>query len=461
MKKSRPREFLAAKTANFAAEKVFYRMQRIILLLLMVVLGLSACRKDHDDWKEEQPVNSRHTVVVYMSAQNSLGYERCAAMDSAEIAQGTLQLSSTADNLILYLDDNQLPRIYRFYKNPKGKAIVQKIHQYDTDLNSSDPSTLRSVLEWVGEHFPSQSYGLVLWSHGMSWLPDITSFHDNTPRAATMGTKGFGVDVGPDGDWQNNKNAQGQLGQQMEIDALAQAIEESGVHPTFIFFDACLMQTVEVAWSLRHATDYIIGSPATTSAYGAYYIDQIKRGLFCYPYNDDSIRNLVDTYYYDAMENSSLSNYYRHQGCAFSVIKTAGLDHLAQATAKALAQCIHNKEYPDLEGVQYYTNFQYTSYPDHIDINAAFKHLLSEEDYQQWRQALDECLIYHRLSDRFYVYYQNGIIYTKPVDHDTACGLAMFFPRETYEQYSYYGNLNEMLRHTQWYEAAGWAQTGW
>ncbi|MBP3773888.1 MAG: hypothetical protein ILA34_00890 [Bacteroidaceae bacterium] len=436
-------------------------MRKNIFFLIGTMLLLSACSKDREPIPSDKPVESRHTVLVYMSAQNSLSYQNCSSMDSAEIAQGTLQLSSSADNMILYLDDSLKPRIYRFHKDRKGKAVVQKIRQYDTDLNSSDPNTLRDVLAYVKDQFPSQSYGLVLWSHGMSWIPDIGSFNDEVKRPTATEPKGFGVDVGPDGNCRTDKDANGLLGQQMEIDDLAWAVESSGVHPVYIFFDACLMQTVEVAYALRNATDYIIGSPATTSGYGAYYIDQMRRGLFCYPFNEDSIRNIVDTYYYDSMENPSLTQLYAYQGCVMSVVKTSELEHLAQATARALAKCIKDKAYPDLTGVQYYTSFVNTSYPDHYDINSAFRAWLDDADYQVWKEALDHCLVYSRLSDKFYVYYKSGTIYTKSVDYATACGLAMFFPKETYEQFPYYGNLNTLFRDTQWYEAAQWAQTGW
>ena len=158
---------------------------------------MTACSSDdHGNGKADMP-KYRHTVIVYMSAQNSLGYSQAALLDSAEIASGASRMRSTHDNLILYLDDDKLPRIYRFYKGGDGKGYIQKVKQYSTDLNSSNPSTLRDVLANVKAQYPSRSYGLVMWSHGTGWLPDIISPSGSQSRLSrSYKPMGFGVDVG-------------------------------------------------------------------------------------------------------------------------------------------------------------------------------------------------------------------------------------------------------------------------
>lgn len=39
------------------------------------------------------------------------------------------------------------------------------------ELNSADASTLSKTIEYVKDNFKTNSYGLVLWGHGMGWLP--------------------------------------------------------------------------------------------------------------------------------------------------------------------------------------------------------------------------------------------------------------------------------------------------
>lgn len=429
---------------------------------LICTLSMTACSSDdHGNGKADMP-KYRHTVIVYMSAQNSLGYSQAALLDSAEIASGASRMRSTHDNLILYLDDDKLPRIYRFYKGGDGKGYIQKVKQYSTDLNSSNPSTLRDVLADVKAQYPSRSYGLVMWSHGTGWLPDIISPSGSQSRLSrSYKPMGFGVDVGTGGNWAEDLDAQGHLGQQMEIDDMTQAISESGVRPAYIFFDACLMQCVEVAYSLRNVTDYIVASPATTSGYGAFYYDQIPNGLFCYPYGDDSIKTMVDTYYYNSVDDDRLKDYYGKQGCVMSAIKTSRLDQLATATASALALAktytsVNQRDttwYPEVSDVQPYCDFLHTSYPDMYDIACGMKALLPEADYWQWRTALDQCVVYSRMSDSYYLYSYNGEVYTQACDRANACGVSMFFPRKIYSLYSYYGDLNELIKDTPWYRA--------
>ena len=54
---------------------------------------------------------------------------------------------------------------------------------------------------------------------------------------------------------------------QMDLSALADAITAAGIHMDYIFFDACLMQTVEGAWALRHGEVKDLGNGGP---YGAF-----------------------------------------------------------------------------------------------------------------------------------------------------------------------------------------------
>lgn len=434
-------------------------MKYYLYLFIFALCTFSSCKDSNN--AEDGSTRYRHTTILYFSAQNSLGSQNASGMDSVEIVQGARLMKNFNDNLILYLDDAANPRIYRYYRLPDGRTMVQKIRTYSTDANSSDSTTLKDVLDFIGSKYPSDSYGLVLWSHGMGWLPDIISFKEKGQRSKNNILKGFGIDVGPGGNMSKDTDARGNLGQQMETTALAWAIENSRIRPKYIFFDACMMQCVEVAYDLRNATDYIIASPATTSGYGIYYTDMIPNGLFAYPFTEDSIKKMADIYYYDVMENPETNVLYGPQGCVMSVVKTSELQNLADATAAYLSTAIHDGEYPNLTGVQTYSSFIHTTYPDFYDISSAMKKLLTPENYLRWKAVLDKCVIHTRASDRFYYYSIGFSTYFNNVDHTSACGMSMFFPQELYNQYSYYGNLNNMFKDTQWYQVAGWKNCGW
>lgn len=433
-------------------------MKNFIFLFAVLFLGLTSCSDDKNSSGEPKQ-QYRHTLIVYMSAQNSLGNATCHFSDSTEIAVGTMYMRNPKDNIILYMDDADNTRVYRFYVNENQKAFWKKIYDYKQNMNSSDPETLKGLLSMVGREYPSSSYGLVLWSHGSGWLPDIPDFDKPTQRG--LSTQGFSVDVGPGGDMGHDLEANGLYGMQMDIDGLASAIEGSGIHPKYIFFDACQMQCIEVGYALRNATDYIIASPATTSSYGIYYTHMIQDGFFADTWNDEAVSKMALTYYYDTQENPSTKNLYKNQGCIMSVVKTSAVEDVARMTATCLSKTIRNKEYPNVKGVQTYNDFLLNSLPNFCDMASAMKNILSPADFGMWKAQMDKYVVVHLATKKFLHTYANNKAYIEDCDVENTCGVSMFFPQKMYSDYQYYGDLNEMFKQTQWYKAGVWAGTGW
>lgn len=449
-------------TEKFHIETVMTkpRLHSLCLLsLLLSALCLAACSNDDDDSPSQGKTTTyRRTVVVYMAAQNSLGAAGASAADSSEIAAGAARMESTRDNLILFLDDASAPRMYRFYKSANGKGYYQKIYQYTTDANSADASTLQDVLTRVKNLYPSESYGLVMWSHGTAWLPQFRNFGSTSKRYTPLSHErkihAIGIDVGPGGDMENDEKANGDLGDQMETADMARAVSASGLHLDYVYFDACLMQSVEVAYDLKDVTDYVVGSPAMTSAYGAYYIDQMKRGLFTYPANDTNMRTIVDTYYHDVMESDTTKRYYSGQGCVMSVIKTSALDALASATRTALTKAtLAAGSMPDLSGMDGYIDFTTTGYPDCYDMSGALRLMLPENDYSEWLSACRRCVVYSRMSDEYYYSVSGNYIFSAQSDAEHYCGVSMFLPQQKYAYPPAFMNYNEAIKSTAWYAA--------
>ena len=108
-----------------------------------------------------------------------------------------------------------------------------------------------------------------MWSHADGWIPAT-----NTEYArGRMRPFSFGIDTGT-ADMGNDAR-----GTQMDIDDMAAAIAAAGVRLRYIFFDACLMQNVEVAYALRNVTDYVVAAPMSIPAAGADYTHQLQAGL--------------------------------------------------------------------------------------------------------------------------------------------------------------------------------------
>ncbi len=433
-------------------------------LMLFATALLCSCSDDSSESIQERGEGTtyRRSVLIYLAAQNSLGNGTgsvtAARLDSAEIASGASRLSNGLDNVFLFIDDDKLPRLYCIYKYGK-RTITEKILTWTDDVYSTDPATLFRVLTVISQNYPSESYGLVLWSHGNGWLPSSNTV--NTMQSNSFGLRAFGIDVGPGGDMDTDRDASGRVGVQMDIRDMAQAIAKSGVHLDYIFFDACLMQGIEVAYELKDVTDYVVGSANSTSAYGGYYKNLIPKALFAYPANDANVALIANQYYYDAVDNTSLQKYYGNTGNVNSVIKTAGLRELAQATAPLIAKTFAGKATPSLDGITSYLSSQIANAPDYFDMGSAMKNLLSDSDYQTWLQTAKKSVIVHNASSSFIMTYVNNVPDIRTInDKENILGVSMFIPRTLFDT-PYYSPFNKKFHSTSWYADAGWNETGW
>jgi hypothetical protein len=94
-------------------------------------------------------------------------------------------------------------------------------------------------------------------------------------------------------------------------------------------------------------------------------------------------------------------------------------------------------------------------------MSSVMNKILPEADYMSWKTILDKCVIYKKASDSFYYAEKGSRIILSQVDQNTYCGVSMFVPQSKYTQAPAFLNFNEAFKQTQWYAAAGWAQTGW
>lgn len=417
------------------------------LLFFVTVLFLSAC--SDDDGPKVPPITTKEcTVIVYQNAQNSLGADNCHRSDSAEIVQGA-RFMGEGDRLLMYMDDGGTPRIYLV---DKTTVVPQCVYRAGTDLDSSDPETLKLIVKWCADRYPASRYGLVLWSHADGWLPKIVSSSGKRLRS-------FGLDVGPGGDMNRDRGADGNYGSQMTIDDMAVALEGTGVHFDYIFFDACLMQCVETDYVLRNVADYIVAGPIVMPAIGANYYKLMQKGLF-----GKNPADIAESYF--RYMDSEAPYPYDDYGLVISVVRTEGLDSLARLQADALSE--FNGRYPDVSSVQRYADYvsSYGYSPEFFDAAQLMRKLaVSDEAYRRWKKQLDDCVVYKAATSEVFSYYDFlGRPYYIPVDRNDFTGISMFVPQRYYESNASscrYGNLNEAFRQTQWYRAAGWEQKGW
>ena len=394
---------------------------------MSLLLGVTSCHWFNPD---DEVVYDR-TVLAYIAAENSLSYGAFHEQDIDEMLQAAGDIPANS-RLLIYLDDTSNPRILSIEQQSGRRPTSRVVHEYSEEQNSGDVETLRTVMEWVCDHYPSSSYGLIFWSHGDAWLP-----------AKAVPQRSICID--------NGRNNYSNSGSKMDIADVADVLD--GVPCLeFILFDACFMQAVEVAYELRHVTRHVIASPAEIPNPGAPY-ERMVKPFFSVPFDGAEV---VEQYY--RMYNDSVISVFGYgsdrYGVSLSVIDCSRLDALADATAEMVTKYVSRDEATDLKGIQRYYPLSSKSRPEFYDMNGYMRRLIKDEaDYVRWKSVFDLAVPYARSTAWWY----SNDAYTQRVDLDNYGGVSCYVPQDR----SIYDGLNEKFRTTSWYVAAGWQEVGW
>ena len=275
-------------------------MKRIWLYLLGLVM-LAACSDEIPEkpTPEVKPAEER-TVMSYMVASDLGNYMKYNLIDMYK----GLSLRKEKTTLLVfyspssYDEDLDGPTILKFVADGKGKIngknpipfaeleikdkdrcsdapakvdpIIKQAELFpskNADENAVDPLVMQRVIKEMTELAPSQSYGLLMGSHGTGWLP-----------GKPVNGRSFGEEGG--------KN--------IDVPELAITLQKAfaGKKLDYILFDACMMSNAEVAYELRDVTDYMIASVLESPALGfpyfsffdALYEDEVDYQYICDQY---------------------------------------------------------------------------------------------------------------------------------------------------------------------------------
>jgi len=203
-------------------------MIKKIILFLFVIFTLLGCSKiEESDW----------TILIYMAADNGLDNE--ALDDIEDMMQAEF---SNNINVIVQVDSSETnfsPAAYRYHIYPG----LQEQISYLGEIDSGDENELTAFANWGFNKYPSEKQALVIWSHGNGW-------YHNFCKDVESGNY-IGI-------------ADGEL---------RAGINNINEHLEILIFDACNMQTVEVAAEVADYTDYIIGSEGGVDSKGFPYAE--------------------------------------------------------------------------------------------------------------------------------------------------------------------------------------------
>lgn len=390
---------------------------RYTMYTMFILLSMTSC---HWFNSEVETIYDR-TVLVYIAADNNLS--SWCQEDIDEITQAAADIPNNS-RLFIYLDDKSLPRILTVEQQKGRRPICKTIHQYKEEHNSGNTETLRIAMEWITENSPSASYGLVLWSHGSSWLP-----------AKAPAQRAICVDSGS---W-------------MEIKEIADVLAPFPCLD-FILFDACFMQAIEVAYELRQTTNYIISSPAEIPGPGAPY-HRLIAPMFSIPLN---VNGIAEEYYREYQDNKIYVEGYKpdHFGVCLSVVDCHQLDNLATVTNEIITKYAHSIPSSNLSGVQRYYPRTSNTTPEYYDMNGYMHQLITDSaDYDYWKSAFNYAVPYKRTTPQWFSDYTKGL--ENIVDMDSYGGISCYVPKAERSK------LNKAFQSTSWYHAAGWEEIGW
>lgn len=393
------------------------------IFLFVALLLITGCRDKRDNISDGV---ARHTMIIYMAADNSL-----SGVDEdnlAKIRKAVENGDADRGNLVVYHAARRgKPRtLFEIRREKWGKLKSNVLKDYG-DQNSASAETLSTVLSDVRRLKPAKTYSLVFWSHGTGWLPagvrygvpDIWwPYSADYRKLGSINIQDGSYEVprtralGPDGNrW-------------MEFKDMAAAIPNNMFH--HIIFDACFMGEVEVAYELRKKTKYLIASPAEILIEGMPYHLIMKD---CFDLRLDKVcKSFFD--FYDAKTGGFKS-------ATIGLYDCTQMEALAAATKPLVSRFAAQLPTMSIEGIQTYDRNEYHSM---FDIENLFDTLTggpSDPMFAAFKAQLDRTVI-----TKFSTEVILGVFRVKRF-----CGISTYIPLSSYT------DINPIYRDTEWYKA--------
>ena len=354
------------------------------------------------------------TVLVYMVAENSLSGSAVSDLNEILIGVNNSNLYQ-GDKVVVYIDDTRLPLIYCIDKSVVAQTYTELIPEveYAEDVNSASKEQFEKVLQYVKDNHAADSYGVVMWSHASGWLPSPAEMQS---VAAKPRKNAFGID--------NERNTTSNTGSQMSISDIAEALEIFG-GTDFVFFDACFMQSVEVAYELRNATKYVIASPAEIPGPGADYKTMIPA---CFQ-KDDWADAMLNAYY------DSYSDMRSGYGLVISSVDTKAIPAFASYVKSIVANerdILLSANYDNAQSYFKYGAWAY-DYPDFYDMRAVMMKVLDGDSYAQWLEEEAKVVNCKHTSS----WYSDFNKRRNEIDAAQCSGISMYIPLGKYGNRSF------------------------
>ena len=402
-----------------------------LVISLFALFFLVSCTSD-DEVLEKQPDTDSLTILSYLVANNNLN--DCLSYNVAIMYAGLSSMNKPA-TLLIYWDGqtsisgkNHL--ILKYETDGKGNINgkradinltenqilkeAQILKEYSSQI-STDKNVMSIVLQDMVTFSPTDKIGIIIGSHGSSWLNTISTSH----RA-----------IGYDGVYANS----------ISLPDLADALQSIGKKFEFLLFDACFMGTMETCYYLRDVTDYMISSVMEVPAEGFPY-DMFMKDL--YKGTVDGYKNVCQ----------SFINYYKNvydkgEGNAWGTVALVDASEVQSLTNQLKEEIISHKETLadyDVTTLQEYgrAGGVHIAY----DVEQFVKELNGGVLPQTFGDQLSKTVLYKGCLEETRSY---SYEYSYDVDASNFCGLGLYIPISSRDKW------NSYLKTIEWYTIAGW-----
>lgn len=292
-----------------------------------------------------------------------------------------------------------------------GEVVTDHIKEiiYNNGPDYTYANGLAKIFTEIKAYAPANKYSLIIGSHGMGWLP-VEKTQKRLP------TRYFGG---------SSKEFQ------MNITDLAKAIELTKIKMQYILFDDCYLSTIENAYDLRNATQYLIACTSEIMAYGMPYHllwkDLVK--------DEPDYQQIVESFYQFYLNYTDQWGNPRPHG-AIGVTKCDEVDAMVQLMKKINAQYTFSAD--KLSSIQSLDGFRK---PIFYDMSSYVKLLCTDSHlYKEFDEQMQKMVPYKRCTP--YIYTALGDLDIPEVLVKEYCGITISDPTESSFQNAYQTKMN-------------------
>lgn len=274
-----------------------HKMKKLLIQFILPILSVFTLASCHHNDGPKIPETAERTVLVYQVAGNNLGNNGWDMADIKEMRQAAQAGAIGHNHLLVYNSRWSGTTLVEILPDR-----IDTIKVYDNSALSVSSQRMKEVLADVRKLRAADGYGLVLWSHGTGWIQDGISDPLDKPK------RSFGSEDN---------------GKKMNITTLARTLEDENLE--FLYFDCCLMGSIETLYELRDVAPVIASSPTELPNPGMPY--HLNVGPFFRSGSADILTAARNTFeYYNAIKDPI------DRTCSMTVIDPSKLEALAAAT---------------------------------------------------------------------------------------------------------------------------------